>query len=209
MQAAPPNTKQIVTWDYKIHFLLNIVYVSLGMYSPGILPQVSPSTLSGGLPVQTVHGCTHCIKIAQMWKGVAFFLKLFPSHGTALAHGHRTHSFLNVEGLKIPSWTWCLLTVYQPKKNRISTPADQNIKSKNMKHPKRACKFILWHLDLIVVLDSVWQEACPSFKIVPDYFPQVMCLPHSKLFLKSISICFLGTKVSFLFTTWSLIVFFG
>lgn len=106
------NNKQIDIWDGKIHFFLNILYISLDINYGICSRKYHPEHFVGGLSVLTEHAAhiaqtiPHILyKKTQMWKGADFFLKLFLRLilRTVLALGHRSHSFLNIEELKIPS----------------------------------------------------------------------------------------------------------
>lgn len=83
------------------------------------------------------------------------------------------------------------LTVYQSEKNYTQFQWLRTSKQ-NMKHLKYASSSS-WHLTPQWSLIPVWQEARPTFKSVQKDFFHKLWLPHSWLFLKSISICFPGT----------------
>lgn len=142
-----------------------------------------------------MHGCTHCIKLLKCEKELLSSSNFFPVMGTALAHGHRTHSFLKCGRVKNsilnPMSPNSLSTQEEPH----PTPADQNIKSK------------IWSIRNMQVHPlGIWPHSGPWLlcgrrlalvsKSCQIIFHK-LCLPHSKLFLKSTSICFLGTKSYF------------
>lgn len=130
-----------------------------------------------------------------MWKGVAIFLKLFPNHGTALAHGQKSHSFLKCRRVKNSILNSVSPNSLSTQEELHPTPAAQNIKSK------------IWSIRNMQVHPlGIWPQGGPwlwygrRLTLVSQSCQIIfhkLCLPHSKLFLKSTSICFLGTQSYF------------
>ena len=176
--------------DYKIHFLLNC-YVSLGKNKGICLRKYHPAHFVGGLSVLTGHGCTYCIKLPKCEKELISSSNFFPIMGTALAHGHRSHSFLKHRWVKNSILNSMSPNSLSTQEELHPTPAAQNIKS------------IIWSIQNLQVHPlGIWPRGGPWLlcgrrlalvsKSCQIIFHK-LCLPHSKLFLKSTSIWFLGT----------------
>lgn len=147
--------------------------------------------------------------MAQRWKGVDFFSKRFPELivGSVSALGHISHSFLNIEGLKISSWTQQHLLTQFINLRAAPNSSSSEHQTQNMKHLKYASSSS-WHLTPQWSLPPMWLEARPNFKSVRDDFPQVMFASLKAVFIVYIYL-FPRDMFLFLFTTWSLIVFLG